>query len=582
VNGDGTPDIIVAGNDGRVYAVDSSNCDILWSKQVADYINPSAQNPSPQDIESSPTVADLDGDGDPEIILTTGWMPESHKNGALLVLDHNGNLMPGWPRLTRDVNGAGTPAWNPDGYADGFFSTPAVGDIDGDGQLEIVAGAFDKCIYAMEIDGTPVTGWWDDSTDWPARCLVDTIWSSPALADLDGDGAAEIIIGTDAHSDYNGGSVWVLRGDNTLFPGWPVYTTQIVQSSPAVGDIDGDAQLEIVVGTGTYYPTTGGHKVYAFERDGTAMSGWPVATTGNMPNSPALADLDEDGKLEVVMGCGGEADVGNSNACSGNDFYIWHHDGSLVSGYPTAMRQAIPWDPPAYGVVPIPPVLADFDDNGIIDVFAVSAGAIGISVFPYNNPAAVMAYSPVSTDPLRAAPLLVDLDGDGGLEMVAASGYNDKGVIYIWKLSVQTAGSVPWPMYRRTPARDGAYKIPPRLAIQSQSLYLLHDVGDTMPSRAAFTVTKMGDGSVHLDLTSSSSITVSPEVATINNSLQVEVVVDTADYQYVGVYFLGDITVTGTMDGETIEGSPIQLPVVLWVDNFHQVYIPLTASAYRP
>ena len=132
VNGDGTPDIIVAGNDGRVYAVDSSNCEILWSKQVADYINPNAQNPSPQDIESSPTVADLDGDGNPEIVLTTGWMPESHKNGALLVLDHNGNLMPGWPRLTRDVNGGGTPAWNPDGYADGFFSTPAVGDIDGD------------------------------------------------------------------------------------------------------------------------------------------------------------------------------------------------------------------------------------------------------------------------------------------------------------------------------------------------------------------------------------------------------------------------------------------------------------------
>jgi Tfp pilus tip-associated adhesin PilY1 len=127
-----------------------------------------------------------------------------------------------------------------------------VGDINGDNVPEIVYGGFDKCMYVWEPDGTPAAGWWNTIQNRPARCMVDTIWSSPSLADLNGDGVKDIVIGTDSNQTYAGGSVWAFTGNNTKL--WRVETTQIIQSAPAVGDINGDGYPEIVVGTGTYYP----------------------------------------------------------------------------------------------------------------------------------------------------------------------------------------------------------------------------------------------------------------------------------------------------------------------------------------
>ena len=125
--------------------------------------------------------------------MTSGCKP-----GGVLVLDDGGRPHSNWPRLAdnEDDDNGGCP--------DAFFSTPALGDLDGNGDLEIVIGGFDTRIYAYHHNGQPVAGFpaasalyyrtgWEDLR---AR-LTDSIWGSPALADMNGDGRPEIFIGTD-------------------------------------------------------------------------------------------------------------------------------------------------------------------------------------------------------------------------------------------------------------------------------------------------------------------------------------------------------------------------------------------------
>jgi hypothetical protein len=81
-----------------------------------------------------------------------------------------------------------------------------------------------------------------------------------------------------------------------------------VFSSPQVGDIDGDEDYEVIVGSDDT-------KVYAWHADGTPVEGWPKQTTLSIKGSPALADLDDDLEQEVVVG-----DFGGS-------LYVWNYSG---------------------------------------------------------------------------------------------------------------------------------------------------------------------------------------------------------------------------------------------------------------
>lgn len=165
-----------------------------------------------------------------------------------------------------------------------------MGDLDGDGDLEVVVGAYDSNqVYAWHADGTPVAGW-PQSTGWH-------VGSSPALGDLDGDGDLEVVSGSLGYPVY----AW--HGDGTPVAGWPQTRGGGGFGSPALGDLDGDGDLEVVIGAGV---DLGGGvesgEVSAWHGDGTPVAGWPRTTAGRVWSSPALGDLDGDGDLEVVVG----------------------------------------------------------------------------------------------------------------------------------------------------------------------------------------------------------------------------------------------------------------------------------------
>lgn len=99
---DGYLDIVVGTSDGWVFAIrpDSYNGTILWSFNTKDAMNAIARNPSDTTIRAAPAIADIDGDGWKEVIVPVGTVPQAMQNGGLVVLTHDGKLMPGWPQLT--------------------------------------------------------------------------------------------------------------------------------------------------------------------------------------------------------------------------------------------------------------------------------------------------------------------------------------------------------------------------------------------------------------------------------------------------------------------------------------------------
>lgn len=590
LDNDGVKEIVVGGNDGHVYAVNPEDCSAVpgWPQQVNDYFVPPVvlQKSSTQDIESSPVVADIDGDGRPEVIVTVGWMPQYHQNGGAIAFEHNGAVKAGWPKATLDKHGNGVPPWKPDGYSDGVFSTPAIGDIDGDGEPEIVYGGFDKRIYAWNADGTPVDGWWNEAEGQPARVMPDTIWSSPALVDLDGDHVLDVVIGTDSHPEYAGGSVWAFKGNNTEL--WHVYTTQTMQSSPAVGDINADGYPEIVIGTGTNYPQgykgiTDGHKVYAFDRFGNNLDGWPTHTAGNMYASPALADLDGDGTLEIMIGCGTEAhyDPSNPPADFCNQLYAWHHNGVPVSGYPTPIKRANPWSAGQESAgMPYGPVLADYDNNGKIDVLLPQAGAWGVSIFQYDTPSNVDISHYLFNSGLNASPVIDTLYNNDNLYMVASGADSSatKGAIYIWLLNNSAAGARPWPMFRHNTERTGRYLLPARLDAAPDSIYVMHQTGEPGSEQATIQLQNPGEADFDWIATDNHSrVTLSPSSGTFPTQDRVEVTISTSGLP-TGEHSLGQITISASANGEPIPGSPIYIPVTVYVGEIHKVFLPLTVS----
>lgn len=276
ITGDATPEIVVASMDGVVEAFRSTDRVRLWSRDLGNTA-----------IQASPTIADLGGDGKPDVVAAT-------MDGRVVWLDGPTG------RLVRTFS-QGAPQFCPAGQdcrPDGFFATPAVADINGDGALDIIAPNYDHSVYAWSRSGTLL---------W-RRFLEDTLWSSPVVADIDRDGRSEIILGGDIYAGNPlgkpaGGLTWILKRDGSTYPGYPRSTPgQTVWSSPAVADLNGDKLADVIVGTGANWAEPAGRRVDAFTaKTGRNLPGWPVSVDGAVMASPAIGDIDRDGKLEVTV-----------------------------------------------------------------------------------------------------------------------------------------------------------------------------------------------------------------------------------------------------------------------------------------
>src|SRR5439155_12687191 len=207
----------------------------------------------------------------------------------------------GWPVR------AGSPLARPTGG-------PALGDLDGDGTLEVVCGIEDGTVGAWHHDGSPVAG-------FPAVVGTGAVSAPVALADLDGDGAVEIVA-----ADVDG-AVHVLGGDGLERPGWPV----AVEPGPLAPVVTRFSR-----GGGPVIVVAAANRLHAFTAAGKPR--WTSALSGDVIQDPALGDLDGDGIDEVAL------------ALDSNQIAVLDSAGNALPGTPIALA-ARPDSPPLIGAL---------------------------------------------------------------------------------------------------------------------------------------------------------------------------------------------------------------------------------------
>lgn len=338
-----------------------------------------------------------------------------------------------------------------------IFSSPAVGDLDGDGVGEVVFGSDDGYVYALNYSGTLV---WRYNAGSRVR-------SSPSVANLTRGAFLQVLVGSED------GYVHAIAHNGSML--WRFKTGGPVESSPVVVDVYNGPKPGVVFGSGD-------GRLYILHNDGSEF--WSYRFMGPVEQPVALADVDEDGWDDIILSSAdkvnvvflrsfrvivseAETKVTTAPSVDGDSIFVGTEGGKLYKfkrNFVGAGEDVIPtvysrgyWmnrsktievleredvfncSKGVYSTV----AYANLDlnsRNGNEYVFGCNDGNLYILAHRDNEMAFTDLVRYTTSGPVRSSPALVDFNNDSDVEIVFGS---DDGYVYV----LNSTGSGRWSYY---------------------------------------------------------------------------------------------------------------------------------------
>jgi len=242
--------------------------------------------------DASPAFGDLDGDGDLDLLLGSRLDPESAQPPPLYHFENVGSRT--------------APSFEFVGLLEGDVaysnSVPALADLDADGDLDLLLGTFNRDVRLFRNEGTSAAPRFVAASEDPIADLPRGSYSTPALGDLDGDGDLDLVVG-----ESSGEVNLFENAGGPSEPRFELVTEAISEidvgsrSSPALVDVDGDGDLDLVVGEESrgirVYRNVGTPAAAEFSPEAEPLGDFTTRLA-----QPRFVDIDGDGDLDLVVG----------------------------------------------------------------------------------------------------------------------------------------------------------------------------------------------------------------------------------------------------------------------------------------